>query len=265
SLSIGELERSLGVQLLVRRRAKGPTPTAAGLEVLADARRVLAHAGELESAARSFGTEVRGRLVIGCFPTISPYVLGRILEGVPRLHPELEVDFVEDSVEGLQRRLREGSCELAIMYDIGIEADVATTPLYSCPPYAVLAPDHPLARSAGVRVADLIAEPMIMIDMPPSAEFFLATLDRAGLRPWVRHRASGIETVRSLVGRGMGWSLLLHRPQTAASYDGGSVAHVALTDLTDPVDVVAARSADVRPTRRVEAFVSFCLAEFGTR
>lgn len=261
SLSATDMEKALGVQLLVRRRAKGPTLTPAGVQVLMDARRVLAHAGDLESAARSVGQQIGGRLVIGCFPTISPYILGRILEGVPQRHPGLEIEFVEDTVEGLQRRLREGSCEVAIMYDIGIEPGIDITPLYPCAPYAVLPRSHPVAADGSVRIASLIDEPMIMIDMPPSAEFFLSLLERAGHRPWVRHRANGIETVRSLVGRGMGWSLLLHRPQTDVSYDGSNVLSAALSDLTATIDVVAARPADVKPTRRVEAFIAYCLEE----
>ena len=264
SLSMTELERALGVQLLVRRRAKGPTLTPAGAQLLADARTVLAHTGELESAARSVGQEIRGRLVIGCFPTISPYVLGRILEQLPRRHPELEIDFVEDTTEGLQRRLREGSCEVAVMYDIGIERDMEGTPLYACSPYAALPEGHRLASRSTIKVAQLMDEPMIMIDMPPSAEFFLALLQRHGFQPWVRHRANGLETVRSLVGRGMGWSMLLHRPQTDQSYDGRRVVGVALTDIPETVDVLAVRPADVKPTRRVQAFVQFCRQEFGT-
>ncbi|MFI7671750.1 LysR substrate-binding domain-containing protein [Nocardia sp. NPDC049526] len=76
--------------------------------------------------------------------------MGRILEEVPVHYPELEIDLVEDTVEGLQRRLADGPCDLAIMYDIGVGADVKTVPLYACPPYAVLPAGH---RRTGFRRA----------------------------------------------------------------------------------------------------------------
>jgi len=67
-----------------------------------------------------------------------------------------------------------------------------------------------------------------------------------------------VETVRSLVGRGLGWSILIHRPVPDRSYDGTQVVGVNLEDIGGPVDVLLVRSADARPTRRVEAFTQFC-------
>src|SRR3954453_5152146 len=55
SLAITELERALGVQLLVRRRARGVELTGAGREVLPEVRRLLAHAAEVQATARSAG------------------------------------------------------------------------------------------------------------------------------------------------------------------------------------------------------------------
>ena len=258
SLAISELERALDVQVLLRRRAKGPSLTAAGAQLLVDARQVLGHAGELQSSARGIGQHISGRLVVGSFPTITPYVMGRIIEGLPRRHPGLEIDFVEDSVEGLQQRLADGACEAALMYDIGIGPGVTTTPLYSCCPYAVLPKGHSLATRDSIRLAEIIEEPMIMIDMPPSAEFFIGLLGDAGYSPDIRHRSNSVETVRSLVGRGLGWSILIHRPVPDRSYDGTQVVGVNLEDIGGPVDVLLVRSADARPTRRVEAFTQFC-------
>jgi DNA-binding transcriptional LysR family regulator len=260
SLATAELERALGVQLFLRRKAKGPALTGVGRELLSDARRLVVQARELQSNARSVGNQVAGKLVVGCFPTISPYVMGTVLQGLPRLYPDLEVSLVEDSVEGLQARLRAGTCEVAIMYDIGITPQVHATPIYSLSPHAVLPAAHRLAAQGKVQIADLIEEPMIMIDMAPSSEFFLGLLARAGFTPDVRYRGSSIETVRSLVGRGMGWSLLLHKPVPQCSHDGSPVIARDLADITESVDVLVVRDADLQPTRRVAAFVAFCRA-----
>ncbi|WP_326835293.1 LysR family transcriptional regulator [Amycolatopsis rhabdoformis] len=258
SLAITQLEKALDVQVLVRRPAKPPTPTAAGRQLLTDARRVLSDAGELESAVRTVGQEVSGRLAVGCFPTITPFVMGRLLEALQERHPDLSIDLVEDSVRGLQRKLTEGACDVAIMYDIGLEPGITTVPLYSCPPYAVLPADHPLAHHTSVRAADLIHEPLIMIDLPPSADFFADLLTRAGHTPDIRFRTRSVETVRALVGRGRGWAILLHRPAVPHSYDGREVAAVPLSDVGAPIDVLLARATHSRPTRRALAFSHLC-------
>jgi DNA-binding transcriptional LysR family regulator len=258
SLALTDLERSLGVQLLVRRRPHGPALTTAGRALVVKARRILAETSELEGEAVSAGGSVAGTLAVGSFPTITPYVMGRILEGLPEHHPGLTVDLIEDSVDGLQRRLREGICDAAILYDIGIGEGVSTTPLYQCNPHVVLPAHHRLAGEPAIDIAAIIAEPLILIDMPPSVEFFLGVLARAGHTPTVSYRPGAIETVRTLVGRGLGWSMLLHQPATAVSYDGGRVVHLPARDMDERVDVLLVRAAGVRPTARVQAFTRYC-------
>jgi DNA-binding transcriptional LysR family regulator len=258
SLAIADLERALGVQLLVRRRPHAPVLTPSGRELLVRARRVIAEVNEFETEAASAGADVVGTIVVGSFPTITPYVMGRILERLPARYPGLKVELVEDSVQGLQQRLRNGQCDVSIMYDIGIENGVSTTSLYRCSPHVVLAADHPLAGERAVEIDQIIGEPMILVDLPPSVEYFLGVLGRAGYTPTVRYRAGAIETIRSLVGRGMGWSMLLHTPATEMSYDGGRVVHLPIRDLDEHVDVLLVRADATQPTARMQAFADHC-------
>ena len=258
SLALADLERALGVQLFLRRRPHASVLTAPGRELLVRARRVLAEANEFECEAVSAGADVAGTIVVGSFPTVTPHLMGRVLERLPERYPGLRVELVEDSVQGLQQRLREGMCDVAIMYDIGIESGISTTPLYSCSPHIVLRADHPLAGESAVEIAQIIREPMILVDMPPSAEYFFGVLHRAGYTPNVRYRAGAIETIRSLVGRGMGWSMLLHTPATQVSYDGGLVVHLPVRNLDEHVDVLLAQPDAGHPTARMRAFIDHC-------
>lgn len=258
SAAIANLERQLGVQLLVRRPSKPVALTSAGRDLLGDARQILRRAQDMEAAAQSLAQGVSGRLAVGCFPTITPFVMGRLLEALAEQHPGLIIDLIEDSVDGLQARLAEGTCELAILYDLGLTGHVSTSPVYSCRPYAVLPSEHPLARRESLRLAELAGEPMILIDMPPSADFVLGRLAGAGYVPDVRFRTSSVETVRVLVGRGKGWAVLTQRPVPDESYDGGRVARVEIEDIGPPIDIVLASAFDGRPTRRLRAFAQVC-------
>ena len=100
ALAIGELEQALGVQLFLRRRAKGLTITPAGLAVLADARPLLAHAEELVSSARSLGGQLSGNLVIGCYEGL-PLVQCAVREDVPEMvlvaeSPEFQAEVMDE-------------------------------------------------------------------------------------------------------------------------------------------------------------------------
>ncbi|MFJ8001331.1 LysR family transcriptional regulator [Streptomyces sp. NPDC096310] len=77
----------------------------------------------------------------------------------------------------------------------------------------------------------------------------------AGVRPQVRHRSSGFETVRAMVGSGMGWSVLNQRPAHSLTYDGGEVVTLELVERFEPLPTVLASVKGVRLTRRARAFI----------
>lgn len=101
------------MQLSLRHRSKGLTLTSAGAELVADARALLAHADELHTAARSLGTELAGKLVVGCFSTLGPFVMPQLLEGFQLRHPGVQVQFIEGSQRppelAVERSVRAGS------------------------------------------------------------------------------------------------------------------------------------------------------------
>ncbi|MGH3367291.1 MAG: LysR family transcriptional regulator [Nocardioidaceae bacterium] len=264
SLAVGQMERTLGVQLFLRRRSKGLSLTPAGSQLLTDARRLLEHAGELQASARSLGQELTGRLVVGCFPTLTPFLMGRMLEEFPRRHPGVVVDFLEGSVAQLQDWLLDGRCEAALMYDIGIGPGIRTTVLHRSRPYVLLPAAHRLARRKAVWLRELAAEPLVMIDMPPSEQHLTEMLTNAGVTPHIRHRTTSFESVRSLVARGAGYGLLIQRPALASSYEALPLATLEIRDDIAEVPVLLATPAAGRLTRRAQAFVEFCTDAFAS-
>src|SRR5689334_10962188 len=66
SAALADLERALGVQLLVRGRRRAATPSPAGRELLAQAVDVLAAAGRLEDRSAGLRGDVAGEIAVGC-------------------------------------------------------------------------------------------------------------------------------------------------------------------------------------------------------
>lgn len=264
SLAIAHLERSLGAQLFLRRRAKGLSLTPAGTHLLTEVRRLLEHVGELESSVESLGRDLTGRLRIGCFPTLTPFLVPHILQEFPRRHPGVRIDFRDGSSLDLQRWLLDGECEVTLTYDIDIRPGIATTVLYRVRPYVLVAADHPLADGDSVRLRDLAGMPAVMIDYPPNEDWFTHVLEQGGLTPTVAYRAVDIESVRSLVARGIGWSMLTQRPVIDVSYENLPIKMLDVVDEVDDLAVVLATPESARLTRRAQAFVEFCRAELST-
>lgn len=262
SLAVTDLERSLGVQLFLRQRPKGLTLTPAGQQVLADARRLLGLADELQSNARSLGQDLAGRLVIGCYPTLAPYIMPITLDSFAGVHRSMEIEFLEGSVAEMHEWLLGGRCELALMYDIGVHSTLSVTTLYRVRPHIELPADHRLAHQHTVRLADLAGEPMIMLNMPPSEEHFRSVFTQAGVTPRVARKTVTVETVRALVAGGAGYSVLLQRPASLMSYGGQPFVICEIAEDVSSVAVQAAVATSAHPTRRAQAFIAFCRAYF---
>ncbi|WP_455355713.1 LysR family transcriptional regulator [Streptomyces sp. SYSU K217416] len=255
SAAVSNLEHELGVQLFIRRRAKGLTLTPAGERLLHQARKLLAHAREVAEEAQGTGDSLTGPVVLGCFITLAPFHLPALLDEFARRHPAVEVGVMEAEAAELAEALRAGRIEFALTYDLGFGDDVLREPLGSVPAYAIVAPDHPLAGRDAVDLAELAGEPFVLLDLPYSRDYFWSLVKAAGATPHVRHRSQSYEAVRSLVARGHGFSLLNQRPATAQTYGGGEVVALPLTNEHPPLDLVLARLAGVRQTARARALM----------
>ncbi|MFI5808445.1 LysR family transcriptional regulator [Streptomyces sp. NPDC051561] len=258
SAGLSELEHQLRVQLLIRAKAKGLALTAAGRRLLPEARALLARCEELQLSMRELGQASTGKLVIGCFTTMAPFLLPRLLEGFQARHPEVTLDFVEGSLTELQQFLREGRCELAVLYGVDIESGIEFETLFATGPHVLLSPTHPLASRDRICLADLAEHHMIMLDVPPSQQYFSKVLTNAGIHPVIRHRTQSFEMVRSLVARGVGYSLLIQRPVLDLSYEGRQLQLRGITDEIEPLPVVLAHPTGAQLTRRAAAFATFC-------
>jgi len=258
SLAVGQLERSLGTQLFLREKARGLRLTPAGRRLLPEARSLLAHAEDVRAVGEEEGNALRGALTVGCFRTAAPFVLPELLETFAVEQPDVALDFIEGPSDELADALLEGRCEIALLYAQDLRRGIATEPVRTLTPYALMAPGHPLAGRSSVGLDELAPHPMIMLDVPPSKDYYKDMYRAAGVEPNVRHYASSYELVRALVGRDLGDAPLLSRPRGDRSYEGRKLVQVDIHG--DPLtnQLVLAWPAGVRLTRRARAFGDLC-------
>lgn len=255
SAAIAQVERELGVQLLIRHHARGLSLTRSGERFLVEAREFLAHAAALAESARGLAGSLTGELAVGCLTTLAPFYMSRLLRHFAGRHPGVRVTVSEGEISAVESALLDGRCEVALVYAIDLALDLDIRPLTRARPYVLLPPGHPLAGADAVSLSDLAAEPMILLDLPRSRDYF-RTLYAA--EPRVRFRTSSYETARSLVAGGHGYSILNQRAATDQTYDGGRVVSVPIRDDVPSLDVVLASVRGVRPTARATAFAETC-------
>ena len=105
SSAVANLERSLSLQLFIRHHARGLALTADGERFLREARNLLMQAAELASSAADIGGSPSGRIAIGCFTTLAPFHLPRLLSDLAAEYPMLDVDIIEGESEFLHAAL----------------------------------------------------------------------------------------------------------------------------------------------------------------
>lgn len=260
SEALSELERGLGAQLTVRRRARGVTLTSTGADVVAHARALLASSRELELSLRGAPGELVGPITIGCYPTLAPTILPPLLQGFGREHPRVELAIVEATHDRLEGRLEAGQVDVAFVYDTLIPGEPQRATLFELPAHVVVAGDDPLASAASVRLEELVERDLILLDAPPSSEHTLSLFAARGLIPRVRHRVQSYEAVRALVGRGLGYGILVQRPANPASYEGYPVAMLEIAPAVPPVGVDVIWPASPEPTRRARVLIDYARA-----
>jgi DNA-binding transcriptional LysR family regulator len=101
-----------------------------------------------------------------------------------------------------------------------LSPDLNSTKLAELTPYVLLPEGHPLSRAASIAVEDLVREPMALLDLEPSRQYFLSLFRSLGLEPSIGFCSKSLEMVRGFVGHGLGYSILVTKPSNNMTYDG---------------------------------------------
>jgi DNA-binding transcriptional LysR family regulator len=228
----------------------GTTPAAS--------RQLLSQAADLLTAAQGLGSSLTGTVQIGCFSVPAPYVLPELLSAAAAQFPGLQVETAEVNLAELAEGVASGRFELGIGYDLIADDRLTLQALYSLPPYVLLPGTHRWARRRSVRLAELAPEPMALLDLPHSRDYFQRIFTGAGTTPTVRYRSASVETCRALVGRGLAYTVLNLQPKFSVSLEGHPVAAVPIRDDAPALAVVLMTAANARPTRRAQAIAQLC-------
>lgn len=259
STAIKGLEESFGVQLFIRHHAQGVSLTPGGARFYRKAQELLRMAKEFEQNALADNDVVAGQIDIGCFETVAPLYLPRLIAGFRERYPGVEIRLHDGEQQELVQGLTGGRFDLAIFYEHDLDGTIETEPLMPPQrPYALLPEGHRFAGQKQVSLRDLVLEPMILLDVLPSRTYFVSIFEELGLSPNIVFGSPSIEMVRGMVGQGFGFSVLVTRPQSDITYDGKRVVCVDIVEDITGSGLVAAWLKRAHLTKPAQLFVDFC-------
>ena len=203
------------------------------------------------------------KLDVACFHTFGPYILPELIAKLHTRDAGLEMTLVEGDQRRVQESLLSGETEVGLLYDIDLPEELQRATLTELHPYVLLAEGHELTAKAELTPQDLAGHPMVLLNAPPSREYFLSILTDAGIEPLVAFRSASFEMVRGMVGHGLGYALLATKPASSMTYDGRALATRPLRSATGASRVVMAYRREARLSKPAEEFAWLCREFFG--
>lgn len=232
-----KLEDELGV-LLVERSSRQVVMTQAGKAVAEQARKVLMDAREIKGIAEEYKDPLAGELHVGLIPTVAPYLLPLIMPQLQKSYPNLRLWLHEQQTHELMERLRRAELDLLILALPVPAHDFEQVDLFSEPFQLALPRGDALAKSKQASLGDLQGRELMLLEEGHCLrEHALDVCLLGGGSEFGAFHATSLETLRHMVGEGMGVTLM---PQMAVPRQQSRTDTVQYLPFGDPV-----------PTRRI--------------
>jgi len=222
STQIRKLEEQLGVTLFERTN-KSVHVTAAGQEIVARARRILADTDAILDAGQRQSAPLAGSFRLGVIPTLCPYLLPWLVPVLRRTYPSLRLTVQEEMTSRLLEGLATHSLDAALLALPVSQAGLESKALFDEPFWLALPRGDKMAKGKPVTEEELRGQPLLLLTeghcLRDQALAICGSFD-AQNSPEGDFRATSLETIRQMVATGMGRTLLpamaLGHPQDSA-------------------------------------------------
>lgn len=143
SAQLSKLERGLGVILF--DRSKMPViPTEIGIQIIAQAKRVLSESKGIFELVAQLKGDISGVVKLGIIPTLAPYLLHLFIRNFVEKYPKVNLVVQEMVTEEVVKKLKNDELDLGIIVTPLDEAGILEKPMFYEKFYAYLSQNHPL-------------------------------------------------------------------------------------------------------------------------
>lgn len=258
TVAMRNLESSLNNQLFLRQ-PKGIELTAAGERFLHYARKIindsqlaiddLLHQPQLE----------QGTVNIGIAKTLSAYLLPAIILEVEQHFPLMAINFIEENPQELTESLKRKDIDFSLLLTSNIAHDntLETEVFIRSPRRLWAAQGHPLLNQSVIHLADIENQPFLLLDTDEYPDVIKEHWRTRGGSPNISFTTTSFETVRSLVAKGKGVTILSDLVYRPWSLEGLRVMRRSISDSTTYMDVGAVTLAESSLSETATAVLTY--------
>jgi DNA-binding transcriptional LysR family regulator len=211
---VRSLEEDLGVQLL-DRLGRGAVPTPAGEILLGYARRVMVLMREARQAIDQFQGRVSGELIVGGSTIPGEYVLPALIGQFKAKYPDISISLRVGSSRQVSEWVEEGRVEIGVVGARPASRALLARELMADEMVIVVPADHPWNGRAGVTLADVRTQPLILRERGSGSRDALERALAAAGTDFGAFRIAGemgsTQAVKQAVRAGVGIALISKR------------------------------------------------------
>lgn len=205
---IRQFEETLGTPLL-ERHARGVGLTRAGEVLLRHAREVLAQLEQMHADLAPYGDGIRGHLSLWANTHATHSYLPDDLAGFLRSHPQVSISLEEHNSPDIVMAVARGDVDIGVVAGRVDGVEVELIPYRADRLVLIVPAGHPLNAMTGVRFADVIDHPFVMLNAGSAIHTFTMNAAAAlGRHLNVRIQVRSFEAVCRMVGSGVGLGLV---------------------------------------------------------
>lgn len=217
TVRIRHLEDALGVRL-IDRTTRSVALTPVGREFLPRVERVLGEIEAVAGNARDLAGRRLGLVTVAALPSVASTLLPATIVAFKDGHPGVTVRVRDGVAQRVSSLVKSGEADFGIGSPLKRDPELRFSSLMTDPLGAVFRPGHPLERRRRVRLRDLVACPLIVMDAEYSVRALIERAFESIGRPMLpAYEASYVPTALGLAKAGLGVAIIAYSAADAAA------------------------------------------------
>lgn len=154
SMQVQKLEDIIGVKIF--DRSKQPvTPTEIGVQIVRQARIILAESARIGEIIGDYKNELSGELRIGVIPTIAPYLLPEIIVRFAKKYPKIQLLIWEHTTDQIVQNLKQGLLDCGILSTPVEDKSLSEIPVFYEGFVSYLSKSSPLIKKKTINTEEI--------------------------------------------------------------------------------------------------------------
>jgi LysR family hydrogen peroxide-inducible transcriptional activator len=210
---------------LIDRSGQDVQLTPLGRDIAARARDILVQVRDLSDLARRASKGIGGTLRFGITPTLGPYLMPAIVARLHRQQPDLRLHIREGIPDDQVREVMRGALDM-MLAPMPVDASgIVVEPLFSERLFVIAPPDHPLAGQKNIPPSALKGAGFLTLDRRHHYHRQTRDIcDQLGAHILHDYEGTSLDSIRQMVGSGIGLAVLPERYMAAESQSAEVVA-----------------------------------------